>query len=86
MLTRKMCLSAMMSGLHVSFSLLHSAIDCLRVARSSKGHSANLQALELAISEGQLPYTAKLSRGETFAVGIEKDRSRENVCGSSISQ
>ena len=33
-----------------------------------------------------IPYTAKLSRGETFAVGIEKDRSRENVRGSSISQ
>ena len=33
-----------------------------------------------------VPYTAKLSRGETFAVGIEKDRSRENVRGSSISQ
>ena len=34
----------------------------------------------------QLPYMAKLSRGKTFAVGIEKDRSRENVCSSSISQ
>ena len=33
-----------------------------------------------------VPYTAKLSRGKTFAVGIEKDRSRENVHGSSISQ
>ena len=28
----------------------------------------------------------KTFEGETFAVGIEKDRSRENVCGSSISQ
>ena len=33
----------------VSFSLLCSAIDCLRGARSSKGHPANLQALDLAI-------------------------------------
>ena len=32
-----------------------------------------------------VPYTAKLSRGKTFAVGVEKDRSRENVRGSSIS-
>ena len=34
----------------------------------------------------QLPYTAKLSRGKTFTVEIEKDRSRENVRSSSISQ
>ena len=34
----------------------------------------------------RVPYTAKLSRGKTFAVGIEKDRSRENIRGSSISQ
>ena len=26
-------------------------------------------------------YTAKFLRGETFAVGIEKDRSRENIRG-----
>ena len=38
----------------VSFSLLHSVIDCLRGARSSKGHPSNLQSLDLAVSEGQL--------------------------------
>ena len=27
----------------------------------------------------RLPYMAKILRGITFAVGIEKDRSRENV-------
>ena len=37
----------------VSFSLLHSAIDCLRGARSSKGHTAaSLQAFDLSLSEG----------------------------------
>ena len=54
LLTRKMCLSAVTSWLHVSFSLLHSAIDYLRGAQSSKGRPANLQALDLATSEGQL--------------------------------
>ena len=48
--------SVVMSWLRcrVSFSLLRSAIDCLRVARSSKGHPFNLQSLDLAVSEGQL--------------------------------
>ena len=49
--------SVVMSWLRcrVSFSLLRSGIDCLRGARSSKGHPANLKALaDLAISEGQL--------------------------------
>ena len=48
--------SVVMSWLRcrVSFSLLRSAIDCLRGARSSKGHPFNLQSLDLAVSEGQL--------------------------------
>ena len=48
--------SVVMSWLRcrVSFSLLRSAIDCLRGARSSKGHPSNLQSLDLAVSEGQL--------------------------------
>ena len=48
--------SVVMSWLHcrISFSLLRSAIDCLRGAWSSKGHPANLQSLDLAVSEGQL--------------------------------
>ena len=48
--------SVVMSWLRcrVSFSMLRSAIDCLRGARSSKGHSSNLQSLDLAVSEGQL--------------------------------
>ena len=33
-----------------------------------------------------IPYTAKLLRAKTFAVGIEKDCSQENFRGSSISQ
>ena len=37
-------------------------------------------------AKGDLLYTAKLSRGETFVVGIEKDRSWENIRDSSISQ
>ena len=46
----------MMSWLRcrISFSLLRSAIDCLRGARSSRGQPANLRALDLALSEGQL--------------------------------
>ena len=54
--------------------------------------STFIQMLEITVEDiiiskdYSLPYTAKLSRGKTFAVGIEKDRSRENVCGSSISQ
>ena len=40
----------------VGFSLLHSAIDCLRGARSSKGHAAaSLKAFDLALSEGRMP-------------------------------
>ena len=31
-----------------------------------------------------VPYTAKLSSGKTFAVGIENKRSRENFHGSSF--
>ena len=54
-----MCVSVVMSWLHIYFSLLHSAIDCLQGAEStkgeSKGHPANLQALDLAISEGAIP-------------------------------
>ena len=39
----------------VSFSLLRSAIDCLRGARSSKGHAAvSFQAFDLALSEGRM--------------------------------
>ena len=36
--------------------------------------------------ESKISYTAKFLRGKTFAVGIEKDRSRENFHGSSIFQ
>ena len=48
--------SVVMSWLRcrVSFSMLRSAIDCLRGARLSKGHPSNLQSLDLAVSEGQL--------------------------------
>ena len=50
--------SVVMSWLHcrVSFTLLRSANDCLRGARSSRGHPYNLriQSLDLAVSEGQL--------------------------------
>ena len=48
--------SVVMSWLccRVSFSLLRSAIDCLRGAQSSKGHPSNLHSLDLAVSEGQL--------------------------------
>ena len=48
--------SVMMSWLRcrISFSLLRSAIDCLRGARSSRGCPANLGALDLALSEGQV--------------------------------
>ena len=39
----------------VSFSLLHSAIDCLRGAQLSKGHAAvSLEAFDLALSEGRM--------------------------------
>ena len=48
--------SVVMSWLRcrVSFSLLRSAIDCLRGAQSSRGHPSNLQSLDLAVSEGRL--------------------------------
>ena len=48
--------SVVMSWLRcrISFSLLRSAIDCLRGARLSKGHPSNLQSLDLAVSERQL--------------------------------
>ena len=48
--------SVVMSWLRcrISFSLLRSAIDCLRGARSSRGCPANLGALDLALSEGQV--------------------------------
>ena len=38
------------------------------------------------VTPKDIPYTAKLLRGKTFAVGIEQYRSRENVHGSGISQ
>ena len=37
------------------FSLLRSAIACLRGARSSLGHPAKCEAIDLAIEEGQVP-------------------------------
>ena len=48
--------SSVMSWLrcHLSFSLLRSAIDCLRGARSHRGCPANHGALDLALAEGQV--------------------------------
>ena len=48
--------SVVMSWLHcyLNFSLLCSAIDCLRGARSSRGCPASLRTLDLALSEGQV--------------------------------
>ena len=40
---------------HLSFSLLRSAITCLRGARSSSGHAAHNGPVDLAVSEGQVP-------------------------------
>ena len=54
---REVSYDVVMSWLHcrVSFSLLRSAIDCLRGARSSKGHAAvSFQAFDLALSEGRM--------------------------------
>ena len=54
---RDVSYDVVMSWLHcrVSFSLLRSAIDCLRGAQLSKGHAAaSLQAFDLALSEGQM--------------------------------
>ena len=42
---------------NLSFSLLRSAITCLRGARSSRGLPARIGALDLAVSEGQVPQT-----------------------------
>ena len=53
------------------------------VCRFSPQSGVTLATYELL---NRLPYTAKLSRGKTFAVGIENDRSRENFRSSSISQ
>ena len=38
----------------------------------------------LIVSDNYIPYTAKLSSGKTFAVGIENERSWENFRGSSF--
>ena len=48
--------SSVMSWLRcrLSFSLLRSAIDCLRGARSHRGCPANHGALDLALAEGQV--------------------------------
>ena len=40
---------------HLSFSLLRSAITCLRGARSSSGHAAHNGPIDLVVSEGQVP-------------------------------
>ena len=55
-LKKKMEFSVVMSWLrcHLSFSLLRSAITCLRGARSHCGCLANHCALNLALAEGQV--------------------------------
>ena len=53
---KKMEYSSVMSWLRcrLSFSLLRSAIACLRGARSHRGCPANHGALDLALAEGQV--------------------------------
>ena len=41
---------------HLSFSLLRSAITCLRGARSSSGHTAHNGPIGLVVSEGRVPF------------------------------
>ena len=55
-LKKKLDYGNVMAWLHcrLSFSLLHSAITCLRGARSHRGCPANCGALDLAFAEGQV--------------------------------
>ena len=39
----------------ISFSLLHSAIECLRGAHSHRGCPVSHRVLDLALAEGQVP-------------------------------
>ena len=75
--------------MYVCTYVLYGVYECVRAfVYNLLLHASTCRYVRTCVTalESKIPYTAKFLRGKTFAVGIEKDRSRENFRGSSIFQ